>query len=119
MNIPDDGRAERLAPWIRALPLDQQVLITGTTLVLEEINTRRGSSLPYPVDEVALRETADPRQAAHLARAISAQYAGLEPVTAPDGIDENLRISNITKVMAETIDRNYPASDGSRWWYAA
>jgi hypothetical protein len=114
MNVPDDGRAERLAPWIRELPLDQQVLITGTTLVLEEINGRRGASLPFPVDEVALRETTDPREAARLAREISAQYAGLQPLAGPDGVDEHWRISNMTKIVAETIDQNYPAHDGSR-----
>lgn len=114
MKHPDDGRAERLAPWIRALPLDQQVLITGTTLALEEINARRGTSLPYPVDEVALHESIDPRDAARLAREISSRYAGLEPLAGPDGIDEHWRISNMAKVLAETIDRNYTASGRGR-----
>lgn len=113
MSHAENGRAERLAPWIRALPLDQQVLITGSTLVLEEIVLRRGSSLPNPVDAVSLREETDPRQAALLARTISGLYADLEPLAGPDGVDENWRISNLTKVIAETIDGAHPASRGN------
>lgn len=109
MQTIDDGRADRLAPWVRAMALADQVLITGTTLVFEEINERR-SDLPFDIDEVALRELVDPRQAAELARTISYHYAGLTPSRAPDGVDEFWRISNMAKVVAETIDRYHPAN---------
>jgi hypothetical protein len=41
------------------MDLADQVFITGTTLVLEEIRTRR-SDLPHSIDEVALRESSPP-----------------------------------------------------------
>lgn len=109
MQTIDDGRAERLAPWVRAMALEDQVLITGTTLVFEEIN-ERGGDLPFGIDEVALRELIDPRQAAELARTISNYYADLTPSPTPDDVDEFWRISNMAKVVAETIDRYYPAT---------
>jgi len=109
MQTIDDGRAERLGPWVGAMALADQVLITGTTLVLEEINGRR-HDLPFSIDEVALRELLDPRQAAQLARTISNHYAGLTPSPAPDGMDEFWRISNMAKVVAETIGRYHPAT---------
>ena len=109
MQTIDDGRAERLAPWVRAMALADQMLITGTTRVFEEINGRR-RDLPFGIDEVALRELHEPRQAAQLARTISNHYAGLTPSPAPDGVDEFWRISNMAKVVAETIDRYHPAT---------
>ncbi len=42
----DDGRAERLAQWIRQLPLADQVHLTGTTVVLERIRQRREPRSP-------------------------------------------------------------------------
>jgi hypothetical protein len=111
MHTSDDGPADRLATWVRAMSLEDQLLITSTTLTLEEISLRRGG-LPFAIDEVALRELPDPREAALLARSISASYAGLPPSPAPDGVDEYWRISNLTKVIAETIERYHPAREG-------
>ncbi len=88
------------------MPLKDQVLITGTTLVLEEIQGRR-RDLPYPIDVAALREAPDPAVAAGVAREISALYAEVGSLIGPDGVDENWRISNMTKVVAETIERYY------------
>lgn len=107
----NDGRAERLAQWVREMPLQSQVLITGTTLVLEEIAGRR-KDLPYPVDFVGLRESEDPTTAAALARSISSRYDGLAPAIGADGVDENWRISNMTKVVAEAIEQFYPSAAG-------
>src|SRR5665647_977319 len=112
MQTSNDGRAERLAIWVRDMPLEDQLFITSTTLMLGEINLRR-NDLPFAIDEVALRELPDPREAALLARTISANYAGLPPSPAPDGVDEYWRISNMTRVMAETIERYHPPREGS------
>ena len=54
MTESDDGRAQRLAGWIREMDLADQVFITGTTLVLEGIRARR-SDLPVVYYEAALR----------------------------------------------------------------
>jgi hypothetical protein len=69
-----DDHAATLAPWIRTLPLDGQLLITGATLVLADVKARAGDALPAPIDEVALREERDPRRAAALARSLADVY---------------------------------------------
>lgn len=104
-----DGRAEHLAQWVREMPLQSQVLITGTTLVLEGI-ARRRQDLPYPLDFVGLRESEEPAIAVALARSISSRYEGLAPVIGADGVDENWRISNMTRVVAEAIEHFYPSA---------
>lgn len=89
------------------MQLSDQVFITGTTLTFEKIKQRR-SDLPYPIDEVGLREARTPAEAVRIARSIAENYANLEPVMAPDGVDENWRISNMAKTVAETIERYHP-----------
>lgn len=104
----DDGRAERLAQWIRALPLADQVHLTGTTLVLEGIRTRRGANLPYPYDEAKLREASTPRESVAEARRLADLYAGTEPHPGPDGVDDHWRISNMALVFAKTVEERFP-----------
>lgn len=97
-----DGRAERLAPWIRTMPLQEQVLITGTTLVLEEIRNRR-DDLPFPIDEAAIREAPTPGESISAAESLADSYAAASPHIGPDGVDEHWRVSNMARVVADTI----------------
>lgn len=108
MATADDGRAERLAPWIRELPLSDQVHLTGTTLVLEEIRLRRGDSLPHPFDEAKLREASTPREAAVKARDLAQAYEGAPPHAGPDGVDEHWRISAMSLAFAEAVESRFP-----------
>lgn len=106
MTALDEGRAGRLAGWIRNLDLAEQVFITGTTLVLEEIRTRR-TDLPRGFDEAVFRE-GEPRTAYRLALELAEGYAGLAPSLGPDGVDENWRISNMTRELADRIAQHHP-----------
>lgn len=108
MTDADDGRAERLAQWIRDLPLEDQVHLTGTTLVLEEIRQRRGASLPYPYDEARLREASRPHESAAEARRLAELYADVAPHPGPDGVDDHWRISNMSLVFAQTVEARFP-----------
>jgi len=102
----DEGRAGRLAGWIRNLNLADQVFITGTTLVLEDIRIRRADP-PLLFDEAILRES-DPATAYRLALELSDGYAGLLPAPGPDGVDENWRISSMTRELANRIAEHHP-----------
>lgn len=106
MTAQDEGRAARLAGWIRNLDLADQIFITGTTLVLEDIRTRR-TDLPILFDEVVLRES-EPATAYRLALELADGYAGLPPAPGPDGVDENWRISNLTRELADRIANYHP-----------
>lgn len=108
MVTADDGRAERLALWIRELPLSEQVHLTGTTLVLEEIRLRRGNSLPHPFDEAKLREAPTPRAAVAEARGLAQAYEGAPPYAGPDGVDEHWRISAMSLAFAEAVESCFP-----------
>lgn len=108
MTAANDGRAERLAPWIRELPLSDQVHLTGTTLVLEEIRLRRGDSLPHPFDETKLREASTPREAVTEARALAHAYEGASPHAGSDGVDEHWRIFAMSLAFAEAIESRLP-----------
>lgn len=110
----DDGRAERLARWIRRLPLADQVHLTGTTLVLERIRQRRGATLPHPYDEATLREAPLPRAAAAEARRIATLYATTPPHLGPDGIDDHQRIVNLCKSFADTVEARIPGAADPR-----
>lgn len=110
MTIPDGGRADRLAGWVREMDLADQIFITGTTLVLEDIRTRR-TDLPVPFDEAPLRESS-PSEAYRLALEIYLAYANLPSYLAPDGVDEHRRISNITKELADRIAKYHPEVAG-------
>ena len=103
---PDDGRAERLAPWVRQMSLADQIFITGTTLVLEDIRLRR-EDLPFPIDEAALRE-GSPADAYRHAVELSEAYAHQPAYEAPDDVDEHWRISNMTRELAERIAKYHP-----------
>ena len=102
----DDGRAERLAQWVRSMPLADQALITGTTLVFEEIKSRR-NDLPYPIHEEAIREAATPSDAVRLAREIASTYRTAEPYIGPDGVDEHWRVANMAAIVADTIEARF------------
>lgn len=109
----DEGRAARLAGWIRNLDLADQVFITGTTLVLEDIRTRR-KDLPLMFDEGVLRES-EPGTAYRLALELAEGYASLPPAPGPDGVDENWRISNMTRELADRIATHHPeVQEGGR-----
>ncbi|HEY0249065.1 MAG TPA: hypothetical protein VGC45_12465 [Gryllotalpicola sp.] len=109
MTNANDGWAERLAPWIRELPLADQVYLTGTTLILEEIRNRRGDDLPHPYDETKLREAATPWESAAEARKIAALYNGIAPHPGCDGVDDHWRISNICLMFAQTVETKFPS----------
>lgn len=106
MTALDEGRAARLAGWIRNLDLADQVFITGTTLVLEYIRTRR-TDLPMLFDEAVLRES-EPQAAYRLALELADGYSGLPAAPGPDGVDENWRISNMTRELADRIAKHHP-----------
>jgi hypothetical protein len=107
---PHDGRAERLAPWIRQMDLADQIFVTGTTLVFEDIRLRR-TDLPYPIDEASLRESS-PDEAYRLAMELSAAYAHQPPHSGNDGVNEHWRISNMARELAERIAKYHPRSPG-------
>ena len=106
LTFPDDGRAEGLADWVRAMDLADQIFVTGTTLVLEDIRTRR-DDLPLPFDEAKLRESG-PEEAYELALELSEGYASFSPRPGLDGVDEHRRISNMTRELAERIAKYHP-----------
>jgi len=103
---PSDGRAERLAPWIREMDLADQVFITGSTLVLEDIRLRR-DDLPVAFDEADLRE-GTPAEAYHRAVSLSDAYADQPSHLGEDGIDEHWRISNLAREVADRIAKYHP-----------
>jgi hypothetical protein len=102
----ENGRAERLAQWVRSMPLADQVLITGTTLVFEELKSRR-SDLPFAIDEEAIREAATPSEAVRVARELMAAYRTAPPHIGPDGVDEHWRVANMAAVVADTIEAHF------------
>lgn len=106
MTNPGDGRAERLAPWIRDMDRADQVFITGATLVFEDIRLRR-DHLPNPYDEAKLRE-GTPAQAYRHAVELSDAYAKQLVYLGKDGIDEHWRISNMAREIAERIAKYHP-----------
>lgn len=106
MTKADDGRAKRMAPWIRTMPLSDQILISGTTLMFEEINGRR-DDLPYPIDEVTIREAAVPAESVRVAQLLADQYATAPPYIGADGVDEHWRVSNMAQVVAERIRNHF------------
>lgn len=110
----DDGRAERLAQWIRQLPLADQVHLTGMTVVLERIRQRRGATLPYPYDEAKLREAPVPSAAAAEARRIATFYAAAPLHLGPDGVEDHQRIVNLCQSFADTVEARIPGAAGPR-----
>lgn len=85
------------------MPLADQVLITGTTLVFEELKRQR-SDLPYPIDEEAIREADTPSDATRVARELAAVYRTAEPHIGPDGVDEHWRVANMATAVADAIE---------------
>ena len=102
----DDGRVERLAPWVRQMSLADQIFIAGTTLVLEDIRLRR-EDLHFAIDEAAIRE-GSPADAYRRAVELSEAYAHQPACEAPDSADEHWRISNMTRELAERIAKYRP-----------
>lgn len=107
---PDDGRAERLAEWVRRMSFEDQIFLTGTTLVLEEIRLRR-TDLPHAINEVALRE-GSPEDAYRAAMELSTAYANQPRYDAPDGVNEHWRIANMTNELAKVIAKYHPKVAG-------
>ena len=97
----DDGRAERLAPWVREMDLADQAFITAATLVFEDIRLRR-QDLPIRYNEADLRE-GTPEEAYDRAVDLSDAYAKQPAHLGEDGIDEHWRISNMARELAERI----------------
>ena len=93
--------------WIRDLDLEDQVTLTGATLLLEEIRERAHGGLPYDYDEATLRELT-PRVAYDLAGRLEEAYAGLLERLAPDGIDDNSRVLTLMRKYREVITRTHP-----------
>ncbi|MDN5725254.1 MAG: hypothetical protein L0G99_04880 [Propionibacteriales bacterium] len=102
----NDGRAERLAPWVREMDLADQTFITGSTLILEDIRLRR-DDLPVTFEEADLRE-GTPTEAYRHAVTLSRAYAEQPPHTGEDGIDEHWRISNLAREVSERIAKYHP-----------
>ena len=103
---PTDGRAERLAPWIRDMDLADQMFITSATLVLEDIRLRRGD-MPVPYDEADLRE-GTPAGAYRHAVELADAYNRQPTFSGSDGIDEHWRVSNLAREIAERVVRYHP-----------
>jgi hypothetical protein len=97
-----DSEATRLAPWIRQMPLDAQLLITGSTLILADIK-ERAESLPADLDEVRLREDRDPRRAAGHARALARVFTPHQSES-----QDMARIVSLTTAVADKIDEYFP-----------
>lgn len=106
------SRAARLAGWIHNLALADQIFITGRTLVLEDIRTRR-TDPPMLFDEVVLRES-EPTTAYRLALQLADGYSGLPSAPGSDDVDENWRISNM-KPRAGGSHRQAPPRCAGRW----
>lgn len=102
----DDGRAERLAPWVREMNLADQAFVTGATLVFEDIRLRR-DHLPIPYNEADLRE-GTPEEAYGRAVDLSNAYANQPPYLGDDGVDEHWRISNMAREVADRIAKYHP-----------
>ncbi len=88
------------------MDLADQVFITGSTLVLEDIRLRRGD-LPVAFDEADLRE-GTPAEAYRRAVGLSGAYAEQSSHLGADGIDEYWRISNLAREVAERIAKYHP-----------
>lgn len=106
MTNPNDGRADRLAPWVRQMDLADQIFVTGTTLIFEDIRLRR-TDLPFPIDEASLRE-GSPESAYRGAARLAAAYADQPPHPGDDGVDEHWRVANMARELAELIARYHP-----------
>ncbi|MDO9395826.1 MAG: hypothetical protein Q7T71_04720 [Herbiconiux sp.] len=104
--MTDERRGERLAPWVGALQLSDQIFLTGTVLVLRGIRERR-DDLPFVFDERRLNGAATPEIAARYARQICAAYEVAPPYGGPDGVDEHWRIASMTRQLALTIENRY------------
>lgn len=92
--------AERLAPWVRSMPLADQILVTGTTLLLADVKARNPGMF-VDVDEVALRESSLPETARQLATTVAELYRS-------DDSADGRRVAGLCTKVAETIDRNFP-----------
>lgn len=95
---------------VRKMELADQIFVTGTTLVFEDIRLRR-DDLPYPIDEAALRE-GTPANAYQRALELSKAYAGQPSHPGEDGVDEHWRISNMARELAERIEKYHPEVAG-------
>lgn len=94
------------ARWLQAMNLSDQIFITGTVMVLEQIRVRREplGDLPLVYDESRIRDAATPEIAVRTAREISAAFAGRPAYAAPDGVDEHWRVANMTREVAARIE---------------
>ena len=101
-----DGRRERLAFWIREMDLADQVFITGSTLVFEDIRLRR-ETLPVSYDEAELRE-GTPTQVYRRATDLSDAYSKQPSHYGEDGVDEHSRISNMAREIADRVAKYHP-----------
>lgn len=67
--------AERLASWVREMPLASQVAVTGATLILADVKANNPGAFD-DLDEALLREASTPEEARDYARQLSAQWIG-------------------------------------------
>ena len=103
---PEPGGAPTLAPWVHEMQLADKVFITGATVALARIRTRR-SDLPAQIDEAKLRE-GSPSDAYRAATALMRAYAGQPPYAGPDGRDEHQRIARLAHDIAARIAKYHP-----------
>ena len=90
--------APRLAPWIRTLPLEAQIVVTGATWLLADTKECNPGAFDE-LDDAALRETTDPRETRRIAEGYATRFAD-----AP-GVDGR-RVRNLCAHIAETIGQH-------------
>ena len=88
------------------MDLADQIFVTGTTLVLEELRINR-EDLPVSYDEVLLRES-EPADSYRLAISLVDAYTAQPPAPGSDGIDVHARIANMARELAERIAKYHP-----------
>jgi hypothetical protein len=84
------------------MPLADQILVTGATLLLADVKTRNPGKFD-DLDEVALREALQPVTARLLALAAVQQHRSNESA-------DGRRVVGLCEKVAETIERNFPDS---------
>lgn len=92
--------AERLATWVRQMPLADQILVTGATLILADVKARNPGVFDA-LDEVALRESQLPADAARVAASAASRY---QSVATEDG----RRVVSLCNRIAEVVIQNFP-----------
>jgi hypothetical protein len=109
----NSSRDAQLPYWLTSMELDDQIYVTGATVVLGQVLVRR-PELGAVLNEGAILEAESPRDVVALATELAEQFADRPPRWAPDGLDDNWRISSLSAAIAERVSNYYPEAAGLR-----